>query len=45
MKAAGECMDREERKAEAEAKGAAGAAGAKKQCEEMKGNIKNMIMN
>jgi len=45
MKAAQECLDRDKRKAEAEAKGAGGAAAAKKQCEDMKGNIKNMIMN
>jgi len=45
MKAADECLGRDKRKAEAEAKGGAAAAGAKKKCEEMKGNIKNMIMN
>jgi hypothetical protein len=45
MKAADECLARDKRKAEAEAKGGAAAAGAKKKCEEMKGNIKNMIMN
>lgn len=45
MKAANECMDRDKRKAEAEAKGSAAADGAKKDCDAMKGEIKGMIMN
>lgn len=45
LKAANECLERDKRKADADAKGDANAKSAKKQCDDMKGNIKNMIMN
>lgn len=45
MKVANECLERDKRKAEAEAKLSAAANKAKADCENMKGEIKNMIMN
>lgn len=38
-------MDRDKRRSEAEVKGVGSAEAAKKECDDMKGNIKNMILN